>query len=64
MALPKKKKSKSKTRIKRKLNYAFTANKLAKCSNKDCEEMILPHTVCPHCGHYKNRKIIETEKEK
>ncbi|MEM4648252.1 MAG: 50S ribosomal protein L32, partial [Candidatus Pacearchaeota archaeon] len=28
-------------------------------------ERILPHQVCPFCGYYKGRKIIEVEiKEK
>jgi ribosomal protein L32 len=26
--------------------------------------MRLPHTVCPNCGHYKGREVIEIEKEK
>jgi len=26
--------------------------------------MRLPHTVCPNCGHYKGREVIEVEKEK
>jgi large subunit ribosomal protein L32 len=29
------------------------------CPN--CGDMMLPHRVCPACGHYKGRKIVETE---
>ncbi|MDU1880757.1 MAG: 50S ribosomal protein L32 [Eggerthella sp.] len=26
-----------------------------------CGEVKLPHRVCPNCGFYKNREVIETE---
>ncbi len=26
-----------------------------------CGEIKLPHRVCPNCGFYKNREVIETE---
>jgi large subunit ribosomal protein L32 len=35
---------------------------LVACSN--CGEMRLPHHVCPNCGHYKGREVIEVKKEK
>jgi large subunit ribosomal protein L32 len=27
------------------------------CPN--CQEKKLPHRVCPHCGHYKGREVVE-----
>lgn len=30
---------------------------LSKCPN--CDEAKLPHRVCPHCGHYKGREVID-----
>jgi large subunit ribosomal protein L32 len=24
-----------------------------------CGDMMLPHRVCPACGHYKGRKVLE-----
>jgi large subunit ribosomal protein L32 len=27
------------------------------CPN--CKDMMLPHRVCPNCGHYKGREIVE-----
>lgn len=26
-----------------------------------CHEVKMPHRVCPHCGHYKGREIIEVK---
>ncbi|HAM14329.1 MAG TPA: 50S ribosomal protein L32, partial [Eggerthellaceae bacterium] len=26
-----------------------------------CGEVKLPHRVCPNCGYYKDREVIETE---
>ena len=30
----------------------------------NCKEIRLPHRVCPNCGHYKGREVIEVKKEK
>jgi len=64
MAVPKRKKSKSKTRMRKSINTRMKAGTLVMCANKDCGEMIMPHHVCPHCGHYKGRQVIEVGKEK
>ncbi len=34
---------------------------LAECPN--CHEPKLPHRVCPHCGQYKGREVIEVTSE-
>jgi len=34
---------------------------LVQCSN--CGEMRLPHTVCPNCGFYKGREVVEVERK-
>jgi large subunit ribosomal protein L32 len=59
--LPKKKHS-SGRRDRRRAHDSLEARNLVQCSN--CGEMRLPHRVCPYCGHYQGREIIEIEKEK
>lgn len=34
-----------------------SAPDLSACSN--CEELTLSHRVCPACGHYRKRQIVE-----
>jgi large subunit ribosomal protein L32 len=58
MALPKRKKSKSK-RDKRRAHQKTEAPNLSECP--ECGEAKLPHHACPSCGYYKGRKVIETE---
>lgn len=65
MAVPKKKKSKSKIGMRRSHDHLTPAN-LTTCSNAACEEQILPHRICPACGQYKGRnyyKVVEKKKE-
>ena len=28
---------------------------------RKCGKAVKPHHVCPHCGHYDNKKIIDVE---
>jgi large subunit ribosomal protein L32 len=60
MAVPKRKKSKSK-RDKRRTHQKLTAPNTAACP--ECGEVTLPHHVCPNCGYYKGRKVVETEED-
>lgn len=60
MAVPKKRRSKSKKRIKRACWKAEVPN-LRACPN--CSALVRPHRVCPECGVYKGRQIV-TIKEK
>ncbi|NVM57469.1 MAG: 50S ribosomal protein L32 [Desulfobacterales bacterium] len=58
MALPKRKVSKSR-RGKRRSHHRARLPNMSVCPQ--CNEPKLPHHVCPNCGHYKGRAVIETE---
>ncbi|MBR33385.1 MAG: 50S ribosomal protein L32 [Leptospiraceae bacterium] len=56
MAVPKRKTSKQKTRSRR-AHHAIGKPNLAPCKN--CGSFIMPHRVCPTCGWYKDRIVLE-----
>jgi large subunit ribosomal protein L32 len=58
MAVPKKKKSKSKRGMRRS-HDSVKLPRIVNCPH--CHEPVLPHHVCPECGIYKGRTIIKTE---
>ena len=60
MAVPKRKKSKSK-RDTRRTHQKTDAPNLSTCPQ--CGEAKLPHHVCPECGEYKGRTAIETNED-
>jgi len=58
MALPKRKVSKSR-RDKRRTHQKLAVPNVQKCPQ--CGEAKLPHHMCPECGSYKDRTIMEIE---
>ncbi|HHV02829.1 MAG: 50S ribosomal protein L32 [Bacteroidales bacterium] len=56
MAHPKHKVSKQR-RDKRRTHYKLETPTLAACSN--CGAAVMYHRVCPECGYYRGRQIIE-----
>ncbi|MDB4637385.1 MAG: 50S ribosomal protein L32 [Planctomycetaceae bacterium] len=58
MAVPKRKISKQRKR-KRRSHMAVTAPQLSYCPQ--CSTKIPSHVVCPTCGHYMGRTLVETE---
>jgi len=58
MAVPKRRTSKSKKRMRR-THYKAVATVLNPCPK--CGEMRRPHHVCPNCGFYKGERRIEIE---
>ncbi|MXZ34076.1 MAG: 50S ribosomal protein L32 [Acidobacteria bacterium] len=56
MPNPKRRHSKSR-RNKRRSHDFLTVRSTSKCP--DCQENRLPHRVCPHCGYYRGREVIE-----
>ena len=58
MAVPKRKKSKSK-RNKRRTHQRVMGTNLSTCPQ--CGEAVLSHHACSSCGTYKNRSIVDIE---
>jgi large subunit ribosomal protein L32 len=58
MAVPKRKKSKSK-RNKRRTHQKISAPNLTSCPQ--CGDSRLPHHACPSCGTYKGRTVVDVE---
>ena len=60
MAVPKNRTSKAR-RDKRRAQWRakFQPRGYSICPN--CQEPKLPHRVCPHCGFYKDRQVLEVE---
>ncbi len=60
MANPKRRHSKSR-RDKRRTHDSLTRPGTSTCDN--CGEVKLSHRVCPSCGHYRGREVIEGKDE-
>ncbi|MFQ5720575.1 MAG: 50S ribosomal protein L32 [Acidobacteriota bacterium] len=59
MANPKRRHS-SARRDRRRAHDALPTRSMSRCPQ--CHEDKLPHRVCPRCGTYKGRTIIEVDK--
>lgn len=59
MAVPKYRTSKSRTRRRKSVNMRLATPKLVECGT--CGNRILPHRVCPKCGFYKGKQVLEPE---
>lgn len=58
MAHPKHKHSKTR-RDKRRTHYKAVAPTLSTCSN--CGATVKYHNICPECGYYRGKQVIEKE---
>jgi large subunit ribosomal protein L32 len=58
MALPKRRTSKAR-RDRRRSHDKLTSVNLSLCPQ--CHEPKMPHRVCPHCGTYKGKEVVEVE---
>lgn len=56
MAVPKRKTSKASKR-KRRTHFKLEVPGLNNCP--ECGELKLSHRVCPSCGYYNNKEVIE-----
>lgn len=57
MAVPKRKKSRARTRHRRARWMSTPRPTIGRCAQ--CHAPIRPHTVCPECGWYKGRQAID-----
>lgn len=60
MPNPKRRHSQART-AKRRAHDSLKKPVLAECPN--CHEPKLPHRVCPACGQYKGREVIEVAEQ-
>jgi large subunit ribosomal protein L32 len=58
MAVPKRRQSNARTRSRR-AHDAKKPRQLAYCPQ--CSTAVPTHVVCPKCGHYMGRKVVEVE---
>ncbi len=58
MAVPKRRKTRSKMRMRR-AHWKVDAPAFSACPK--CRKPKLPHRVCPNCGHYAGRQAVETD---
>ena len=59
MAVPKQRKGRASVHSRRSANDRIGVPARSVCPQ--CGEAKLPHRVCPNCGFYKNREVLETE---
>lgn len=57
MAVPKRRTTSSRRDIRRAQHDRITAPNLIPCPN--CSAPTQPHHVCPECGHYKGRAVVQ-----
>ncbi len=60
MPVPKRRTGKAKKNMRRS-HHALTAPSLGQCPS--CGERVMPHRVCPKCGHYKDRLTISLDND-
>ncbi|MFO7848539.1 MAG: 50S ribosomal protein L32 [Spirochaetia bacterium] len=59
MAVPKNKASKARTRRRNSVNMRYSAPQLVECGS--CGNLVTPHRVCPKCGSYRGRQVLDIE---
>lgn len=59
MAVPKKRKSKSKTHSRKSHNMRLTVPGFQACPNPNCGAMRKSHRACAACGTYKTEQVLE-----
>ena len=60
MAVPARRTSKTAKRMRR-ANFNLKITGLVKCAN--CGATIVSHRVCPSCGYYDGKEVVESKKD-
>lgn len=60
MPVPKRRTGKTKRNMRRS-HHAMTPPAMTECQN--CGERVVMHRVCPKCGYYKVRTVLNTEED-
>lgn len=61
MAVPKRRKTRGKSKMRRAQHDKVTAPNIVPCSN--CSAPMVSHRVCPSCGFYKGRAVGKSTSE-
>ncbi len=61
MAVPKCKVSKSRRNTRNSANFKASTPTLVECP--ECHTLKQPHKVCPECGYYNGKKVVEKKTE-
>lgn len=61
MAVPKRRNPRARRNSRRANHDRVTAPNVIPCAH--CGEVMIPHRVCPACGHYAGREVIEIVEE-
>ncbi|NLE86333.1 MAG: 50S ribosomal protein L32 [Myxococcales bacterium] len=56
MAVPKRRKTSSRRDMRRSQHDKVSRPNISPCPN--CSAPMIPHRVCPSCGHYDGRQVI------
>lgn len=56
MGVPKQRHTKSRRNMRRS-HHALMLSTLAPCAK--CRRLAIPHRMCPHCGYYKGREVVD-----
>ncbi len=64
MPNPKRKHTRSRRDSRRAKNWTLDLPSFVACSNPACGKLRPPHRVCPHCGFYGDRVVVEPKAAK
>lgn len=57
MGVPKRRNPRARRNSRRANHDKVAAPTIIECPN--CAELMIPHRVCPSCGHYNGREVVE-----